>query len=107
SNTGADWVTTDFGTDLQPLNDAAARLIPTGLLAWPLKQAGERFPFIAPQAKGFMPTGASPVQRFAAGMEGVAFIERMAYELIEQLSGERVDAVYTAGGGSNSDTWLR
>jgi len=107
SNTGADWVATDFGTDLQSLNEAAANLIPTGLLAWPLKQTGERFPFIAPQAKGFVPTGVSAAQRFAACMEGVAFIERMAYELIEQLSGERVTAVYTAGGGSNSDTWLR
>ncbi len=107
SNTGADWVTTDFGTDLQPLNEAAAALIPTGLLAWPLKQTGERFPFIAPQAKGFMPISASPAKCFAACMEGVAFIERMAYELIEQLSGEHVAAVYTAGGGSNSDTWLR
>ncbi|HWK56561.1 MAG TPA: FGGY-family carbohydrate kinase [Parapedobacter sp.] len=107
SNTGADWVTTDFDTDLQQLNEAAASLIPTGLLAWPLKQTGERFPFIAPKANGFVPTGISPTQRFAACMEGVAFIERMAYELIEQLSGERVAAVYTAGGGSNSDTWLR
>ncbi len=107
SNTGADWVTTDFDTDLQQLNEAAAHLIPTGLLAWPLKQTGERFPFIAPDAHGFVPPGISPVQRFAACMEGVAFIERMAYELVEQLSGERVAAVYTAGGGSNSDTWLR
>ncbi len=39
-------------------------------------------------------------------MEGVAYIERLAYELIEQLSGERPAAVYTAGGGSNSDVWL-
>ncbi|GGG74118.1 carbohydrate kinase [Parapedobacter pyrenivorans] len=106
SNTGADWVMTDFGTDLQQLNEIAANLIPTGLLAWPLKQAGERFPFIAPQAKGFMPESASPAQRFAACMEGVAYIERLAYELIEQLSGERPAAVYTAGGGSNSDVWL-
>lgn len=107
SNTGADWVATDFATDLRQLDEAAARLIPTGLLAWPLKQVGERFPFIAPGAKGFVPAGVSSAQRFAACMEGVAFVERMAYELIEQLSGERVHAVYTAGGGSNSDTWLR
>src|SRR3546814_2336735 len=107
SNTGADWVATDFGTDLWQLDEAAAGLVPTGLLAWPLKQTGERFPFIAPQANGFGPTGVSPAQRFAAGMEGVAFIERMAYELITQLSGEHIAAVYTAGGGSNSDTWLR
>src|SRR5690606_3222018 len=86
---------------------AAAGLIPTGLLAWPLRQIGERFPFIAPQAEGFVPVDVSPAHRFAACMEGVAFIERMAYELVAQLSGERVAAVYTAGGGSNSDTWLR
>lgn len=107
SNTGADWVATDFGTDLRPLEEAAAGLVPTGLLAWPIKRKGERFPFVAPQAKGFMPEGISPAQRFAASMEGVAYIERMAYELTEQLSGERVAAVYTAGGGSNSELWLR
>lgn len=107
SNTGADWVSMDFGTDLESLNAAASTLIPTGLLAWPLKQKGERFPVIAPLAQGFFPEDLTPVERFASGMEGVAYIERMAYELIEELSGEKVDAVYTAGGGSNSDTWLR
>ena len=76
SNTGADWVVTDFGKDLQWLNEAAASLIPTGLLAWPLKQTGERFPFVAPQAQGFMPAETlPPAQRFAACMEGVAFID--------------------------------
>lgn len=40
-------------------------------------------------------------------MEGVAFIERYAFERISELSGEKISAVFTAGGGSNSDTWLR
>src|SRR5690606_37414601 len=95
-----------FDTDLQGLNEKAALLIPTGQLAWPLKQAGERFPFIAPDATGFVPEGLASAERFAANMEGVAYIERLAYELIEELSGERPTAVYTAGGGSNSDVWL-
>ncbi len=107
SNTGADWVAADFGTDLQALDVEASACIPTGKLAWPLKQVGERFPFIANAARGFAPEGLSAAVGFAARMEGVAFIERMAYELIEQLAGEQVEAVYTAGGGSNSDTWLR
>ena len=106
SNTGADWVSMDFGTDLRRLGEEAAQVIPTGQLAWPLKQTGERFPFIAPDAKGFFPEGLAPAERFAAGMEGVAYIERFAYELITQLSGERPATVYTAGGGSNSDVWL-
>lgn len=107
SNTGADWVATDFGTNVNELEQEAAQTLPTGLLAWPLKQRGERFPFLAPEAEGFLPSDVSQGHRFGACMEGVAYIERMAYELIEQLSGERVSAVYTAGGGSNNDTWVK
>jgi sugar (pentulose or hexulose) kinase len=106
SNTGADWITKEFPGDLSALDAEAARLIPTGIIAWPLCQPGERFPFIAPQARGFEPAGLSAGQRFAAGMEGVAFLERYAFQLIRHLSGEPVHAVYTAGGGSRSDTWL-
>lgn len=107
SNTGADWVTRDFGNNLGELTALAAQLVPTQHMAWPLKQQGERFPFIAPQATGFQPVGLPPAELFAACMEGVAYIERYAYEVIEQLSGEKVTAVYTAGGGSNSDVWLQ
>ena len=108
SNTGADWVTTEFGDEdkLDSLNRAAIALIPTGLIAYPLRQEGERFPFIAPGARGFEPGGLSETLRYTANMEGVAYIERYAYELIEQLSGEKVKAIFTAGGASNSDAWL-
>jgi sugar (pentulose or hexulose) kinase len=106
SNTGADWITTRFGERLRSLNEKAAVLIPTGHLAWPLQQQGERFPFIAPAARGFEPAGLDEAERFTAGLEGVAFIERCAYEMIEKLSGEQATSVYTAGGGSNSDAWL-
>jgi sugar (pentulose or hexulose) kinase len=106
SNTGGDWVTREFGDDLPALNEAAAHLIPTGLMAWPLVRQGERFPFIAPQARGFAPPGLSAARRFAANMEGVAYIERYAYDMIRKLSGEEIKAVYTAGGASNSEVWL-
>jgi sugar (pentulose or hexulose) kinase len=106
SNTGADWIATRFGADLRALQDKAAALVPTGNLVWPLQQQGERFPFIAPQARGFGAEGMSEAEYYAAGLEGVAYIERCAYELIEMLSGEKVRSVYTAGGGSNSDLWL-
>lgn len=106
SNTGADWITKDFTDDLNMLNEQARLLIPTGKMVYPLRQQGERFPFIAPGAQGFEPEGLSKAERFAAGMEGVAYIERVAYEMIEKLCGEKVKAVYTAGGASNSDVWL-
>jgi len=107
SNTGADWVTNTFGDQLDHLNREAEKLIPTGLIAYPLRQQGERFPMIAPDARGFEPEGLSTELQFTANMEGVAYLERYAYELISYLSGEKIHAVYTAGGGSNSAVWLQ
>lgn len=106
SNTGADWVTNEFGDDLANLNEQAEQLIPTNYISYPLRQEGERFPIVSPQARGFEPEDLTKAERFTANMEGVAYLERYAYELIEHLSGEKVNAVYTAGGASNSDTWL-
>ena len=106
SNTGADWVTKDFRNDLKQLSKEANLLYPTKLLSYPLRQTGERFPFEAPQARGFEPINMSKAIKFTANMEGVAYIERLAYEIIEGLSKEDVNVIYTAGGGSNSEAWL-
>lgn len=106
SNTGADWIARDFSNDLETLNKQAANIFPTDHLVYPLARQGERFPFIAPKAEGFAPDWLNRSELFTAGLEGVAYIERYAYEVIQALSGERVKAVYTAGGGSESDVWL-
>jgi len=107
SNTGADWISMEFSEGLDHLNQEAEKLIPTGELAWPLRQEGERYPIMATQARGFAPDDVSKEKLFTANLEGVAFIERLAYEIIEELSAEKVEAVYSAGGGSNSDVWLK
>jgi len=106
SNTGADWVSGDFSASVDALTREAGDLEPAKFFSYPLQQTGERFPFIAPQATGFEPSGLSLAERFLANMEGLAYLERYAYELIERLSGERIRAVYSAGGGSNNDLWL-
>jgi sugar (pentulose or hexulose) kinase len=107
SNTGADWVTQEFSDhQLSELEERSLEIIPTGYMVYPLQQVGERFPFTAQHAKGFLPENLSPVEKFAASMEGVAYIERYAFEMIEKLSGEKIKAVFTAGGGSKNNTWL-
>jgi sugar (pentulose or hexulose) kinase len=106
SNTGADWITDEFSEHLNELNLQAEKLIPSGLIAYPLRQQGERFPFIAPLAQGFEPGGLTEAERFTANMEGVAYLERYGFEMVEDLSHEKVKAVYTAGGGSKSAAWL-
>lgn len=108
SNTGADWISEDFGDDLEAMNQAAPTLIPTGFSVYPLRQKGERFPFINPAAKGFTdPAITRREQLFTAGLEGVAYIEKLSYELVEALSGEEVTAVYSSGGGANSAVWMK
>lgn len=108
SNTGADWVTKLFGKEnLDLLNKAAYEMMPTGITAWPLLQPGERFPFVSPDAKGFWPEAIEKERLFTACMEGVAYIERYAYEQIKKLSGESISSISSAGGGSNSEAWLR
>jgi sugar (pentulose or hexulose) kinase len=108
SNTGAAWVSAWF-PDLDPaeLDRLAAVVIPTGIATYPLLGTGERFPFVAPSATGFSYDGPEDLVRYASALEGVAYLERMAFDLVEELSGERVEAVSTAGGGSAGETWLR
>ncbi|BBH23609.1 carbohydrate kinase [Paenibacillus baekrokdamisoli] len=108
SNTGAAWITRDYaGYDLDALDSAVARMIPTPWLSYPLMQTGERFPFLCANARGFDPTEVSAESLYAARMEGVAFMERMSYDMIEQLSGEAPARIFTAGGASRSASWLQ
>jgi sugar (pentulose or hexulose) kinase len=108
SNTGAAWISAWFPEqDLGELDRLAARVVPTGDLTYPLVGTGERFPFVSAAATGFGYDGPDEVVRYASALEGVAYLERMAFDLVEELSGERVEAVSTAGGGSAGETWLQ
>lgn len=109
STTGGEWVAaTTEGHDLAALGREAATMLPTHRLAYPLVKRGERFPFTCPQAVGFgLDEIESPAERFAAGMEGVAYLERMSIDRFEQLGLRIGDTIYATGGGTYGETWLR
>ncbi len=108
SNTGAAWISAWFPErDLVELDRLAASVIPTGELTYPLVGIGERFPFVSAVATGFGYDGPDELVHYASALEGVAYLERMAFDLVEELSGERVRVVSTAGGGSAGENWLR
>lgn len=109
SSTGAEWIEKHFPrADLDALSQAAWRLLPTRAIAYPLVKAGERFPFSCAKAAGFgLERIADPLRRLAAGMEGVAFLERMGVERFERLGLPIRATVYATGGGAASTTWLR
>lgn len=109
SSTGADCLTQRFDEHRFPeLNQAAARHTPTDLLIYPLMRQGERFPFQKPEATGFIlgDTDEEAVY-FAAHLEGLAYVERLAYEVVQDLGAPVGDTIHVAGGGTHSATGLQ
>jgi len=109
SSTGGAWVADHFGkADLDELGRQAARLLPTRRLVYPLTQTGERFPFASPAARGFgLEEIALPAERFAAGMEGTAYLERLGVERFESLGLRVGPTIFATGGAAAGDAWLR
>lgn len=113
SNVGGGWVRRDHGgDDLRALDEAASLLLPTAHLAYPACARGERFPFASTDAFAFCePEAASPEDRFAANLQGTAFVERLGYEVLDRVIGgdeaDRRGDVFATGGGSQSDVWMQ
>jgi xylulokinase len=117
SNTGSEWMVREFaGQDFKALDAQAAALTPTPFVRYPLARTGERFPFLRPQATGFIvdqATGLAPLQApsallsYTAGLEGTALLERLIYDTLQQIGAPVGECIHVTGGGSNSNVWLR
>jgi sugar (pentulose or hexulose) kinase len=109
SSTGCEWIERHHaGADLETLSRAAHERLPSGQIVYPLVKTGERFPFSCSQATGFgLAEIEDPAERFAAGMEAVAFLERMGIERMEHLGLPIGPTVYATGGGAANAIWLR
>lgn len=109
SNTGAEWISKWFaGSDVAALDAAAAGRLPVAPLAYPLARTGERFPFLAATAQGFVrPEPDDPAERYAACLQGVALLERLGYEVLDATAGTSAGQVFSTGGGSRSNVWMQ
>jgi xylulokinase len=96
------------GADLAALDVQAAALTPSGALCYPLQGIGERFPFASPAARSFLLGAESggPAE-YTAILEGVAYLERLSYELLEGLGYTVEGPIRAAGGGARSPLWLQ
>jgi len=109
SNTGAEWIEAWFGgEDLAALDAQAAAKLPCECVAYPLARKGERFPFRSGEARAFFePEPGDPVTRYASALQGVALLERLGYDVLDEVTGVGGGVVYSAGGGSRSDVWMQ
>lgn len=109
SSTGADCLAQRFPAERLPeLNEAALRHSPTNLVLYPLVRRGERLPFSKPDAMGFTLGEANDEEiYFTAHLEGLAYVERLAYEVVQGLGATVGDTLYVAGGGTRSMAGLQ
>ena len=107
SNTGAGILAADGGVpDLAAADADAARRGPSSWTAYPLRGSGERFPFVRPDATGFLlgPGSPSALERHRAWLDGVAFVERLGLERLAALGIGSTDH-RVVGGGTRSAVW--
>ncbi|MFQ4145626.1 FGGY-family carbohydrate kinase [Chlorogloeopsis sp. ULAP02] len=73
---------------------------------YPLLKAGDRFPINDPNLPPRLePRPDSPVEFLHGLLESIARIEARGYELLQQLGADKLNCVYSAGGGAANDTW--
>lgn len=110
SSTGAGALSALFPqADLSALTAAAARVreVP---LCYPLTGSGERFPFVEPDARGFvgggpLVSGGDPARLFAAVCTGVAHVERLCFDLLDDAGADVSGPVSFTGGGARNPWW--
>lgn len=109
SSTGAGVLARDLARrDLDALTaQAGTRGVPAGA-TYPLAGRGERFPFVADDARGFdlgappHPDGATRLQRVA---HGVAYLERLAFAVLAGLGADTGGPLVATGGATGNDWW--
>ena len=109
SSTGAGVLAREFpGADLNRLTVEASLDEPAPGVCYPLAGRGERFPFVAPEATGFAEgVGDEPAARLAATLQGVALIERLAYDRLAALGADTRGPVTFSGGATRNPQWTQ
>lgn len=112
SSTGAGVIRETFpdasSAELDRLTRDAAHLGPPAEVTYPLSGSGERFPFVAPAAHGFSQLDGryrDSAKMFAALCHGVAYVERLAYDILAALGADVSGPVSLSGGASRNDWW--
>ncbi|MCQ0013463.1 FGGY-family carbohydrate kinase [Actinomadura madurae] len=96
------------GRDLADLDRRAAAHEPAAALAYPLVPVGERFPFLAPDARGFRLGGTGDeADDFAAVLQGVGYLERLCFDHLDLLGAPTGGDLTLTGGAARSDYWCQ
>ena len=95
-----------YQSEIKSWDQKAAAHGPASFAVYPLVGTGERFP-IANKDMKCVATGTpqNEADEYRAILEGIAFAERYAFEILESAGAQISGAIYSAGGGSRSVIW--
>lgn len=94
------------GQDLDALTLRGAALGVISGATYPLVGSGERFPFVAPDAFGFVSDRAdTDAAKFAALCQGIAYMERLSYDVLGSLGADVNGPVSFTGGPTRNQWW--
>ena len=107
SNTGGGSLASRFArSSWADLDRRAAARGPATTVCYPLPGVGDRFPFAAAGARELWSAPpADEVDAYRAVLEGVAFVERLAYERLADLGAPLGGPLRSAGAGGRSAIW--
>lgn len=115
SSSGAGAIERDLpGGDLEALTASLGRELPAGFpvagFVYPSVGRGERFPFSCPDARPVAEPPATAGARsdahvLAGLMQAVAFVERLAYDVLRGLGADTSGPVTFSGGATRNETW--
>ncbi|XP_071935392.1 D-ribulose kinase-like isoform X2 [Coffea arabica] len=109
SNTGGAVLRQMFTDDqLEKLSEKINSSEASPLDYYPLLSVGERFPVADPDMQPRLhPRPESDVEYLHGILESIARIEAKGYNLLKDLGATPVEEVFTAGGGSKNDKWIK
>ena len=92
-----------YEADLESLNKKAAALGAANFITYPLTVTGERFPIKSSAITNLISAKPeSEVMAYRGILEGIAFTERYAYDLLQRAGAKLSQTIYTTGGGAKS-----
>jgi len=95
-----------YQSEIKSWDQKAAAHGPASFAIYPLVGTGERFPVANKDMKSIATgTAQNEIDEYRAILEGIAFAERYAFEILESAGAQITGAIYSAGGGSRSAIW--
>ncbi|HAC62818.1 MAG TPA: carbohydrate kinase [Cyanothece sp. UBA12306] len=109
SNTGGAVLKNFFDNqELDSLSDQINWNQETKLNYYPLLNPGERFPINAPNlAPQLEPKPDNKIKFLQGLLEGIAKIEALGYQKLQDFGATTLSKVYTAGGGAKNEVWRK